>query len=187
MVLRKEWLLNPFRRVAGMEALWLGFGFMLLGALIAWPAHMHFDGALDVHGSNSASPLWIHVAEPFIAWACTALVFFIVARIGAGSRFRAIDLAGTLALSRAPLLLIVPIGFFIKEPVDPSHPDPIILLTAIPILIAAIWMITLMYQAFKVSVNPKPARTALLFILAMLLAEGLSKLLFSFIYKHLFL
>ncbi len=187
MKLSKDWLLHPFRRIAGFEALWLGLGLMLLSGFIAWPAHTHFDGAVDIHIGDRAAPLWIHLAEPFLAWGCTLIVFLLVSRLGAGSRFRAIDLAGTLALSRAPLLLVSPIGFFLAGPADPLHPGPAVLLTIIPLLVASIWSVVLMYQAFKISVNPKQQRSALLFVLAIILAEAASKSLFFLIYRHFIL
>lgn len=181
----KEWLLNPFQRIAGAEALLTGLAIMLLSACIAWASNTHFDGVLDVHAGGHRLPGWMYFLEPVLAWTCALFVFFIVARIGAGSRFRLIDLAGTLALSRAPMLLTAPLGFFVPDNVDPLNPGPAVLISILPIIIVTIWVVTLMFQAFRVSVNPKGSRRVLLFVVALILAEIVSKLVFLSLYKNI--
>lgn len=182
MTMRKEFLINPFKRVAGAKALLGGCCIMLAGALIAWPAATHFDGALDIHFGKAGMPGWIYFAEPFIAWACTVAAFFLLSLIAAGRRFRLIDLAGTLALSRAPMLLAAPLGFAAPDNVDPVNPGIGVLLSAIPLILITIWFLILAYHAFRVSVNPRPGRAGWIFTIAVILAEILSKLAFYTLY-----
>lgn len=183
MVPGKEFLINPFRRVAGGEALFAGFGIMLLTAAIAWQSSTHFDGVLDSHTGSLAAPAWVYFTEPFIAWACALSVFGLVATLGSGSRFRWIDLAGTLALSRAPMLLAAILGFAVPRQTDPVNISPTVLLLAIPLIGILVWTIVLMFQAFKVSIHPKAGRAGLLFSIAIIVAEVLSKFVFHAFYS----
>lgn len=52
----KQWLLNPFKFVAGTEAMMLGLIVILAAAIIGWLGKTHFDGVLDVH-TGSAAPM----------------------------------------------------------------------------------------------------------------------------------
>jgi hypothetical protein len=183
MTRRKDWLLNPFARIAGREALLAGLGIMMLSACIAWPAGTHFDGAIDIHAGSDTVPGWIYFAEPLVAWGCTTAMFLLVSVVGTGRRFRVIDLAGTLALSRTPMLLAAPLGFVLPDNVDPMHPGAGMLLSAIPLLVISVWTIILMFHAFRVSVNPKSGRAGWLFALALVLAEMLSKPAIYLVYQ----
>lgn len=185
MAFSKELLTNPFRRIAGGGALALGFSIMALSAVIAWRSGTHFDGVLDSHTGPEPLPVWAYFCEPLIAWACAVIIFYLVAALGAGSRFRLIDLAGTLALARAPMLFAAVLGFAVPQNLPPMTISPAILILAIPMLGVSIWVVVLMFQAFRVSVNPKPGRLPYLFAIAIILAEVFSKFVFHVFYQSL--
>ena len=52
-----QWLFNPFRFIAGFQALLIGLAIILLSGFIGSFGNTHFDGVLDVHKGLSA-PVW---------------------------------------------------------------------------------------------------------------------------------
>jgi hypothetical protein len=101
------------------------------------------------------------------------------------SRLRAVDVAGTMALARAPMLLLVIVCFLpiILE----NHYDIFRLMVFGLICIPfTVWMIALMYNAYAVSCHLKGGRAAWSFIGALLVAEVISKLVFIFLLSSLF-
>jgi hypothetical protein len=180
----KKWIRNPFVYVAGEKALVLGWLVMLATACISFFSRTHFDGVLDAHvGMHGSFPLYF--LEQFISWSSAVLIFYMVGRMSSPSAIRPIDVAGTLAFSRSPLIFVALIGFGFPHTIDIRHLDPSFVLLTLSELVFIIWMVALMYQAFTVSCNLKGGRATGLFIAAVVIAEVLSKLLFYLIYKPL--
>lgn len=171
----KTWLFNPFTYLAGGKALISGFIFMMITSCIAFYSHTHFDGAIDAHIGLPA-PFFLYVFEQLIAWGTVVTLFFIVALFLSSSKFRFIDIAGTVALARAPMLLVALIGFVpALQQAKPGEPiDNTVIAMGFLILIPVIWLITLLYNAFTVSVNVKGTKAIIGFIVALMLAELLS-------------
>ncbi|MDR2038018.1 MAG: DUF3887 domain-containing protein [Bacteroidales bacterium] len=170
-----KWLVNPFQKIAGWRALGLGIVIMLATAIFGKINHMFFDGVLDVHTLSHS------FAEAFAAQAINLISVFIVMWLAGAlfsrSKIRPIDIAGTMALSRAPMLFLALVGFL------PIVPESIfdMLQTAIFVVICfifVVWMITLMYHAFIVSCNIRGTRGNIVFIGALLVAEIISKCIF---------
>ena len=171
-------LFNPFVRIAGLKSLVLGWAVMLLSAVVAYYGHCHFDGAIDAHLGPEA-PLWIFVAETFAAWLCTAVIFYIAGVIVARSGVRFIDIAGTMALSRWPLIIVSLVGFVpLEEPKNQFDLQPSFLLLSLAILPFAIWVIVLLYNAYVTCTGVKGNKRIISFIIALVMAEVLSKVIF---------
>jgi len=101
------------------------------------------------------------------------------------SRLRAIDVAGTMALARTPMLLVVAICFLPVVPVslyDVSR-NIIFLLICIPFMI---WMVALMYNAYTVSCHLKGNKAVVSFIGALVIAEIVSRVVTIFLLGGLF-
>lgn len=180
----KKWLFNPFVFVAGWQALGLGFLLMAFTCVIAFFNKTHFDGVIDAHfGSNF--PFWFYIFEQLNAWLSTVIVIFLVGLVLSKSNFRLIDIAGTLSLARAPMLFIALIGFVpTLHHVNLNHIDASFLILTSIALLFSIWMIALMYNAFTVSFNLKGSKAIVGFIVAILLAEILSKIIIYQVYNH---
>ncbi|MEN6306542.1 MAG: hypothetical protein ABFD91_02200 [Anaerohalosphaeraceae bacterium] len=188
------WLFNPFTYLAGWQALMLGVILIIGTALLGSVGNVHFDGVLDMH-MGAEAPLWFFIAEGFIDWLSLAIYLWIAGLIVRGSAFRMVDVFGTQALARWPMLLsaaagILPANQRVTEELmkivqNPGQPPVLALepidvivfaMAMIIILVTIIWMIVLMYRAYAVSCNLKGAKAFVSFIICLLVAEAMSKL-----------
>lgn len=182
----KKWFYNPFIYVAGWQALAFGWLLMLVTGIIAIFSKTHFDGLIDVHvGANQT--LITALMEQLNDWLCAAIVFFIAGLVLSKSKIRFIDVAGTMALARAPMLFAAIAGF-----APPLHQltafklNPNLLVFSLVLLVFTIWMVVLIYNAFLVSCNVKGIKAIIGFIVSVLLAETASLFISFQFYQHLY-
>ena len=180
-----KWLINPFERIAGWQALFIGLAAMALTAVIGKINGVAFDGVLDVH-SGATFSFAASFAMQAINFLSVFLTMWIAGVCFSKSKFRAIDVAGTMALSHIPMLLLAVICFLPVTPAGLYDTTLIIvfILITIPFII---WMIALMYNAYTVSCHLKGARAVISFIGALLVAEIISKLIIIFLLSGLFI
>ncbi len=185
------WLFNPFAYIAGGRALIIGLIGMLAAGLLGSSGNVHFDGVLDTH-IGARAPLWLFIAEGFVDWLCLAIPLLIAGLIFKGRSFRAIDVLGTQALARWPMLLSAAVGVLpanqrvlvelMKMTQNPNQPltlpatDTIIFAIAMIVsLVMIVWMVMLMYQGYTVSCNLKGTKAVVSFMVVLLIAETASK------------
>jgi hypothetical protein len=182
--MNKTWLFNPFRYIAGLTSLTIGWAIMLATAGIAWFSKAHFDGVLDLH-SGLITPFSWYLLDQLVAWACVVLVFYLAGLILSASTVRFVDIAGTMALARWPVFFAALLNLA-TTPITDIHNIPA---TSIIIYLVEalffIWMVALMYRAFCVSTNLKGSKATVVFVAALLTAEALSKTAFYFLYRHI--
>jgi len=171
----KQQLFNPFIRLAGGKALLLGLLGLLLTSVVALLSQTHFNGVLDVHKMpDAANHIYaLYFIESGVVWVVCTLMFYLAGLIFSSSSIRIIDVAGTMALARWPLIFAAVIGFF-------YHYAPFTrdlgqlrgaLIGALLTMPFTIWMVALMYNAFTVCCNIKGGRNIMVFIVTLLLAE----------------
>jgi len=187
-----QWLFNPFKFIAGFRALLLGVAIILLSAFFGWLGNTHFDGVIDVH-TGLQGPLWFFCTEGLINWVCMAIPLFFFGLIVSHRSFRMIDVLGTQALARWPYLVtslaMLPganrrFAEYIMSrlgmgaaAVSINYVDMLIFAFAMLLsILMVIWMVTLMYRAYAVSCNIKGAKAIITFIIGLLSAEVLSKI-----------
>lgn len=193
----KTWLFNPFHYLAGGKALGLGLTVILISGLIGWIGNVHLDGVLDWHtGGQVKAPLWFFLAEGLIDWLSLAILLLIAGIILSKSRVRALDVLGTQALARWPMLPAVFLGLipavyafsdYLKERLLPGQGSAgagvgtiaLGVVCTILAILMIIWMVALMYRAYAVSCNLKGARAVVSFIVVLLLAEAVSKIVLA--------
>lgn len=176
-----EWLINPFTRIAGFQALGLGLISLLLMGFLASLSGIAFDGVLDVHFIKLS---FIQSLE-FLAIdvLCLVVVMWITGLIASKS-VRFIDILGTMTLAKAPLVLLAFAGLLVTSPeASEIIKNPavifqytsyfVFLILTIPILI---WNITLMFNAFKTSCGLSGTKLTVSFIIALLASELVSKI-----------
>lgn len=175
----KKWLYNPFTYIAGSQALVVGSIIMILTIFCAYYGNMHFNGVIDAH-YGAPQPLVTYLLEQLIAWGSPVIVFYLLAFLLSHSNFRFIDIAGTIAIARAPMLLVAIIALLSKshmQNLNPNEVDGTVIAISLLMLMPIIWMIALMYNAFTVSVNLKGTKAIAGFICGIILAEIISLLL----------
>ncbi len=193
----KKSIFNPFSYIAGTQALLYGLALIILTALLGWGSNTWLDGLIDLH-YGPAGPFWLHLAIGFTNWLSMVIVLTPMAMILSTSKVRAIDMAGTQALARAPMLIATATGFLSAphkvgqwavytflgegEPVElAGHHIIIAALTILIIVLMVIWMVALMYNAYKVSANIKGMRAGVSFTAGILIAYVISKVAATFL------
>jgi len=189
----RTWLFRPFDLIAGWHAMVLGVGLIAATATVASYAGLMTDGVLDLHFGPDL-PLLTLLAQGLLNWLVLSTCLLIVGLWLSRGSFRWIDLFGTQALARWPMLaaaayLSIPWvnaeirqlteDLLSKMPTDPSKVmassayllDAMWLtLISLPTLILVIWMIWLMYHAFALSTDLKGPRAAFSFAGALIVA-----------------
>jgi hypothetical protein len=197
---RKEILrlifVNPFEKIAGWQALGLGLIFVVLAAFIGSFRGAYFDGVLDLHFSYTSYPLWIVFAMLAVDFA-TLIILFLIAGAIFSKNFRVIDVIGTNFLAKGTALFLILTEFIpIPEVVSNVLRDPKLLMENPNVLFSSfafilqmvlsvlimIWYIALLYNAFSVSLNIKKGRRVVIFIVVLLLAEIVSKIVIHFLF-----
>ena len=202
----KTWLFNPFHYVAGGRALAFGLLFIALAGILGSLSNSHFDGVLDFHTAMTA-PLWIFVSEGLINWVSLVMPLVIAGKIASNSSFRLLDVLGTQALARAPIV-IAPLACLLpgyrrlssqmihvlKSPPADASLDPgqlilsvftqaslsdivVYFLATVLTLTSIVWMVALMYRAYVVACNTSGGKSIALFIGAIIVGEVISKIL----------
>lgn len=180
----KKWFFNPFVFIAGWQALGLGFLLMAFTCVIAFFSKTHFDGVIDAH-FGSSFPIEVAVFEQINAWLISVIVFYSAGLILSKSKIRLIDVAGTMALARAPMLAVAIIGFVpVLHRLPTANNLAGIAIWSLILLLFSIWMIALMYNTFTISCNLKGSKAISGFIVSIILAEVISKLIFQQVYTH---
>ncbi len=198
-------LFCPFHRIAGSPSLGLGLAAIVLAALLGAGQGLHFDGVLDVHVGRRAA-WWLFVAEGLINWLSLALLLLGAGRWVSKSAFRAIDLIGTQALARWPTVIIALVclapGFHrfnaelmkslanLKPGAVPQLPswsaDAAVFALVTAVMIACtVWMVALMWQSFSHCCNVRGGKAVGVFVVSLLVAEALSKVLIALVARSL--
>lgn len=176
-------MLNPFTRIAGWQSFGVGLVFVIFTGIICTFSNVAFDGVIDMHLVNR---LPLIQSFEFIAIDILSVVTvmtitgFIISK-----SFRIIDILGTMTLSRSPFLILAFAGYFtvspdinelIKNPYIVFHSISFILLIILSIPVT-IWSIILMFNALKISCGINGNKLGSAFIVALLVAEVISKIL----------
>lgn len=193
-------LFNPFKYIAGGYSLIIGVLVLLFTALIGFYSNTHFPDLISVKtGPNF--PIQNLIIQSLSNWIVVSSIFYFISLIVSNSKVRAIDIFGTQALARFPYLIASFIGFsnsvdnFGKyilwellqqgDPIELNAGDiTMAILLMILTLLLTIWLVILMYNAFKVSANLKGYKLNLLFIAGFILSLFLTVLISNQLIKY---
>jgi len=192
-------IFNPFKYVAGAKSLILGILIILITAYIGFLSNTHFPDLISIK-LCSDFPVLYFVLQSFSNWLIFSTILYLCAIIVSTSSIRAIDIFGTQALARFPYLIAAFIGFSdsinkfakyilwtslkIGEPISLSTGNFVIAISLIILtFLLTIWLVALMYNAFKVSANIKGTKAVvffiIVFIVSMVITGYISKYLFA--------
>jgi hypothetical protein len=187
----KTWFFNPFHYLGGESTLIIGMVLILTMSFLGFLSHTHFDGVLDVH-AGLASSFWIYFFEGVINFGIMSLLLGILGKLISKSHIRAIDVVGSQALARGPLLIVALVSLLpgfqrynaylvskVNQTAQQIHPlasDPVVFGIALGVtLLMVIWMVVLMYRGFAISCNVGGGKAIGVFIAAVVFGEGISK------------
>ncbi len=188
----QNFIFNPFHRIAGLKALGLGFLIIVITALFAFLFNTHFPGLLDIkYGYKETYGFLNFLSYGIVNLMSMSVFIYLAGLLLSKSSVRFIDVIGTQTLARAPLLLapflntsgLIEKGgaYLLFKYLEHGHPTSLsrvefilfIFFTLLMILLIA-WMITLMYNAYKVSCNVKGSKAVVSFIIIIFLVEILT-------------
>ncbi|MFT3751335.1 MAG: hypothetical protein QM800_00080 [Paludibacter sp.] len=176
-------IFNPFTRIAGWQAFIVGLAILVLSGIIGAIGNVIFDGIIDMHLVKEVN---LQQSFYYLLISMTTLVVIMwITGLIISRGFRFIDIAGTMTLSKAPVLLMAIAGLFTEAPdMTLMLKDPLAIVTSTSFLITitlsipvTIWSVALMYNALKVSCDAKGIKLTISFIIAILTSEVISKIL----------
>lgn len=199
-----SYLFRPFRRVADVTALLLGLGAIALTAGIGSLKGVHFDGVLGVH-LGPRGPLWLFLGEGLINWLSLAFPLYLAGRLLSVTQFRFIDLIGTQALARWPMVItslacLAP-GFhrfsaklleFVQQMTEGTSSGLLSLksgggitfvVVSLVTLTCVVWMVALMWHSFSHCCNLRGGKAVGVFVVVLIVAEILSKVLIAGLFQ----
>jgi hypothetical protein len=186
----KKILLNPIEKYSENQLFLFGIIFLLIGSYVSSFCHVNFDGFFDLHFSNYQLSFAELLAQNLI----NIVVLFICLYLAGIYRYkktRMIDMLNTVLTARIPFYFLSLFNVKHSLSVNPSMPinelidfamDNLFLMMSMSVLMimAMIWMVTLLYSGYKIATNAKGNTAIILFIVALIAAEAISKLI---IYK----
>lgn len=191
--------LNPFAHLSD-RLLWLmAFGATVFGMLIAIYFNVSFDGCFDVHFIEKISILNA-IFYLVTSIAILSLVLFTSGKI-TNPKTRFIDILITVCVARIPLYLLGLMNInnynylktsYLQEIIFKSNGDiskitialqsmiPFLILSSITALAALLLFFVLLFNGYKNATNIKSTTPIIYFVIAVIIAETISKILISF-------
>jgi len=182
-----EWLFTPFHYVAGGTALVIGVVAVLVAGWVGWLSGSVFDGVLGMHFQHLS--LRTSLLACGVDWLSLALVLLVVGKLMSRTSFRALDLFGTQAFARWPLLLaavaaLLPRFEQTTNAILPMLRGAEVQLTAgdlvglavvmLVTIVAFVWTVALMYQSYRVCCNVRGVAAVVSFVAGLLIAQVVS-------------
>lgn len=196
-----RFLLNPFERIAGFQALAWGLLGLVVSTGLAFLTDYHYHGLLHF-GPAPNSTWWCFGAEHIIVWLIPAFLFYIGGILLSRSKIRALDVFGTVLFAQLPLLLTNLIAFlpFYKQisKLDPAgslqeqiaQANNLILQPgfwlgiwlSLLLFLFVIWMGYWMFKALAVSCNLKGKNLAILFCIGFFGGDFICRIIINLLY-----
>jgi len=185
----KTFLFNPFAKYSERILLIFGLIVTITGGYIAYFYNAAFDGAIDLHFVAEIGAFQTAVFL-LIDIVTIVLLLFLAGKI-INRKTRFVDILSTALIARIPLYVLpffnagnylfnLTSGMATKllegKPDAIIGPDMIfILLFAMCTMAFVVWFFALLWNGFKIATNAKGIQPVVMFILAVLLAEIISK------------
>jgi len=187
-----KWVYNPFEFVAGWKAFGIGIVILIITTIVGYFGNMVFSVIQakivpTITWSTTFSLQFLGLAVTVIVMYATALLF--------AKHVRFQDILGTITLAKYPFLLMallnLPIGKtmasidiikFLNREYTFSDLVPLFVFSIIAIILL-VWVVTLLFNAFRVSTNLKGVKCAGLFTAALVISEVVTIVLVFIIYR----
>ncbi len=183
-------LLNPFVYIAGSYSLLIGLLIIFCTSVIGYYSSIHFPDILSVK-TGPDYPVMYHILQSIANWLVISAILYLFAVVFSKSRIRLIDIFGTQALARFPYLFAALIGFsnamdkfgryILRQLLEQGDPVvmsagaiTIAIVLIVVTLFLTVWMVALMFNAYKIAANLKRGKLIITFITSLILAIVLS-------------
>lgn len=186
-------LFNPFEKYSDKKLLIFGIIATGLGVFLGFAFNSVYDGVLDMHAVINVS-LEEAVCFLIIDLLTIGIVLFVLGKY-INSKTRFIDVLSTILISKIPIYLLTIInvnGFahkigleiqisFLKNKINDFSGIFIfeLILIAILSLLILVWTLILLYNGFKTATNLRSNKHIVLFVISIITAEIISKILIS--------
>ena len=187
----KTLLFNPFSKYSETTLLVVGLAATVIGSFAAYSLGFVFDGVLDIHTGNFS--FIKNILYNFINVAIVTLIMMAISYF-VNKKTRFVDLLNAALLYRIPFyisLFFLNIEAFKKtsELIVESRSTnnitsgdfAVLMLVSGMSLVMLVWAICLLVNGFKVATNVKKTVHYVLFAVALLVAEILSKYIFHYL------
>ena len=187
----KTVLLKPFEVYSEKKLLIIGTIVTILGSLSASYFNVRYDGAIDLHFVNNTT-LYQPFIDNIINIISLCIPLFIVGKI-INNKTRIIDIITVILISRIPFYIISlfninNIVFNASKKLISINPAEkiaqikniewfIIIMSAILTITALIWFISLLFNGYKIATNAKGGKSIFLFVISIIIAEIISKII----------
>jgi hypothetical protein len=194
----KTLLFNPFEKYAESRLLIFGILITLVGSYLGYLFQGRFDGVVDLHFIPSTT-----LFEPLIDNAINIFSLFLLLFILGkyiNNKTRAVDILTPVMMARLPFYLLTFTNYQnlisgatdrLVDSIDLKNmPTELNMETSDMVIITLfsglsilflVWFVILLFNGFKTATNSRGIKNKLLFAGAIILAEVLSKILFSLI------
>lgn len=194
----KTVLFNPFEKYTESKLLIFGLVITLVGSYLGYLFQGRFDGVIDLHFVPSTN-----ILEPFIDNLINIFSLFIFLFILGkyiNPKTRIIDILTTVMVARVPFYLLTFSNYqnFTSDitekliaSIDFQNPQSglnltafemvLFVITTVAALSCLVWFVVLLFNGFKIATNSRGIKNNLLFAGAIILAEIVSKIIFTLI------
>lgn len=187
----KTLLFNPFKKYSEQQLLIFGGITAVAGVVFASLTNTHFDGILDAHFGKHVT-LRTAALQSLINIVSIVVVFYPLGK-WINPKTRLIDVFNLSLIVKVPAYLMMPLNIngwaysktepllgVMANPFNLQFTPEMILFLIISSLLAIlvfVWLIIVLYNGFKVATNLKETKHIIMFILAIIVAEIVSKVL----------
>jgi hypothetical protein len=191
----KKILMHPFEKYSENTLLLVGILALALGSVMGYYCNARFDGVIDLHFVKAVGA-YEPLLDLVVTVGVTAVMLFALGKYH-NPKTRLIDLVNTVLIAKIPFYLLTIFNgngmiFDASEKIMKSVQENVLNLPdfsiLLPILIfslitlaALVLSIVLLFQGFKVATNAKGNKSVFGFVLALLLAEIISKIAISYL------
>lgn len=176
-------LYNPFDRVAGWKAFFIGSIVVCVSVIIACYGNQYYQGSMNIRMVYQADLGYAFLSQA-VSLLCLVLLFYIAGSVfSRGVRFQ--DVLGTATLARYPYIIPAFFGYYIdqdrlNEIITSLIPGNMvgnmsgittIMIIAVIMLIVLVWYLALLWNAFRVSTDIKGPKGVVIFITALVMTD----------------
>jgi hypothetical protein len=196
---KQSLLINPFQRIAGVQALLWGTLGIAFTTTACYFAQFHFIGILKAGILSAPTGFFTLLLNQLIICLLPVILFYIAGLFLSSSKIRFIDVLGTFSFAQLPFLFIPLVGFspsvrqvlsveFLHQLLkNPAIFQEINFQLAFCFLLGTIlflvWSIIWLFQAYKTSCNLKGAKLGWSFAILLILSDILCRIFINQLLK----